>query len=463
MEEEEFKLSLVVARCVKMQWIQGLNLCCVLLLSILVTTEAVPVTVDQSLETSTGEALRTVSEDGDFGLHYDQYLQEVFLFLEEDEHFHEKLQGTDMDDVEQGTLARELEFVSQQVRTKLDELKRREISRLRTLIKAKHALENGKGMTVDYQVLLKQFQHLNHLNPHTFEVEDLDQLLKTVGKAYFFFKYKWKFLFSVCVLPQKAASDLENYDKDHHEMFKMYEMMKEHEWREYLKTLDEKERTTQDQHYRERKRRHVANPHINYPGSQEQLKEVWVESDGLDPKDFDPKTFFILHDTNGDGYLDELELEALFTQELTKIYKSSDVVAIEEERLRMREHVMKEADTNNDRFLSLMEFMVASKKRDFVEPDTWETLEQGHIFTDEEMKAFERLIEEAEKIQRRKLEILRHREELKRHQEWLRAQMEDEDMDEAETEDESDSATGLEDDSTAMPENDSAMPPDSHD
>lgn len=78
---------------------------------------------------------------------------------------------------------------------------------------------------------------------------------------------------------------------------------------------------------------------------------MWEEADGLDPEDFDPKTFFKLHgsflqtvsankkretteigafinqilffpsllhnaDTNGDGFFDEQELEALFTKEV---------------------------------------------------------------------------------------------------------------------------------------------------
>ena len=30
-------------------------------------------------------------------------------------------------------------------------------------------------------------------------------------------------------------------------------------------------------------------------GGEEQLKEVWEESDGLNKKDFDPRTFFYLH------------------------------------------------------------------------------------------------------------------------------------------------------------------------
>lgn len=30
-------------------------------------------------------------------------------------------------------------------------------------------------------------------------------------------------------------------------------------------------------------------------GSEDQLKEVWQESDGMDPENFDPKTFFNMH------------------------------------------------------------------------------------------------------------------------------------------------------------------------
>lgn len=46
---------------------------------------------------------------------------------------------------QQGKLAKELDFVSHHVRTKLDELKRQEVSRLRTLIKAKQDIEGGNG------------------------------------------------------------------------------------------------------------------------------------------------------------------------------------------------------------------------------------------------------------------------------------------------------------------------------
>lgn len=49
---------------------------------------------------------------------------------------------------QEGKLAKELDFVSHHVRTKLDELKRQEVNRLRTLIKAKQDLEGGNGMTL---------------------------------------------------------------------------------------------------------------------------------------------------------------------------------------------------------------------------------------------------------------------------------------------------------------------------
>lgn len=37
-----------------------------------------------------------------------------------------------------------------------------------------------KDISVDHQALLKQFEYLNHMNPHTFEVDDLDLLIKSV-------------------------------------------------------------------------------------------------------------------------------------------------------------------------------------------------------------------------------------------------------------------------------------------
>lgn len=44
----------------------------------------------------------------------------------------------------------------------------------------------------------------------------------------------------------------------------------------------------------------------------------------MDKDSFDPKTFFMLHDIDSNGFVDEVELEALFQLELDKVYNVSD-------------------------------------------------------------------------------------------------------------------------------------------
>lgn len=376
--------------------------CVLVLLSLWLCIQSVPISVDKTKEKPQEEELPP-PQSADTGLHYDRYLREVIEYLEKDPHFKEKLKNANMEDIKQGKLSKELDFVHHNFRTKLDELKREEMNRLRMLIKAKHDMQGGNSRSVDHQALLKQFEHLNHINPHTFEAEDLDRLIKS------------------------ATKDLENFDKGRHDEFKRYELMKEHERRERLKTMNDEDRTKEEQHYEEMRKKHADHPKVNHPGSEDQLKEVWQEADGLDPEDFDPKTFFKMHDTNGDGFFDESELEALFTKELEKVYnpdnEEDDMVEMEEERLRMREHVMNEVDTNNDRLVSLSEFIAATKKEDFREKDEWETLDQNTLYSEEELREFEQqLANEANDINKKSVELQKQREELEKKQEELNAQ-----------------------------------------
>ncbi|KAM9633328.1 nucleobindin-1 isoform 2-T4 [Trichechus inunguis] len=306
----------------------------------------------------------------DTGLYYHRYLQEVINVLETDGHFREKLQAANAEDIKSGKLSRELDFVSHHVRTKLDELKRQEVSRLRMLLKAKMDAEQEPNVQVDHLSLLKQFEHLDPQNQHTFEARDLELLIQT------------------------ATRDLAQYDAAHHEEFKRYEMLKEHERRRYLESLGEEQRREAERKLEEQQRRHREHPKVNVPGSQAQLKEVWEELDGLDPNRFNPKTFFILHDINSDGVLDEQELEALFTKELEKVYdpknEEDDMREMEEERLRMREHVMKNVDTNQDRLVTLEEFLASTQRKEFGDTgEGWETVEMHPAYTEEELRRFE--------------------------------------------------------------------------
>uniref|UniRef100_A0A8D0CA19 Nucleobindin 2 n=2 Tax=Salvator merianae TaxID=96440 RepID=A0A8D0CA19_SALMN len=387
---------------IKIKWRTVLLQHCVLLLTYLaIMLEAVPIDIDKTKVKEEEHIESAKIDNPDTGLYYDAYLRQVIDVLETDKHFREKLQTADIEAIKSGKLSKELDLVSHHVRTKLDELKRQEVARLRMLIKAK--MDSFQDSGVDHQFLLKQFEHLNHNNPHTFEAKDLDMLIKT------------------------ATHDLENYDKAHHEEFKKYEMLKEHERREYLKTLDEEKRRLEESKYEEMKKKHGDHPKVNHPGSKDQLKEVWEEADGLDPNDFDPKTFFKLHDVNNDGFLDEQELEALFTKELEKVYdpknEEDDMVEMEEERLRMREHVMNEVDINRDRLVTLEEFLRATEKREFLEPDSWETLDQQQIFTEEDLKEFESHISQQEdELQKQALELQKKKEELQRQHDHLQAQ-----------------------------------------
>uniref|UniRef100_A0A3Q1GME1 Nucleobindin-1 n=1 Tax=Acanthochromis polyacanthus TaxID=80966 RepID=A0A3Q1GME1_9TELE len=323
----------------------------------------------------------------DTGLYYDRYLREVIEVLETDPHFREKLQTANTEDIKNGRLSKELDLVSHHVRTRLDELKRQEVSRLRMLLKAKL-----DSLQMDHASLLKQFEHLDPHNQNTFEAKDLELLIST------------------------ATKDLENYDAERHEEFKRYEMLKEHERREYLKGLDQEKREKEEKRLQELKDKHRQHPKVNVPGSVAQLREVWEETDGLDPQEFNPKTFFKLHDTNEDGVLDEQELEALFTKELEKVYdpknEEDDMMEMEEERLRMREHVMKNVDTNKDRLVSLDEFLKSTEKKEFNNPKEWETLDTNPVYTEEELQRFEAELRDKEEELKRRAETLRQEQEL---------------------------------------------------
>ena len=77
-----------------------------------------------------------------------------------------------------GSVADKLHVVDQSIRSRLDELKRIELERLRR--KATEAYELSNGLDRD---AIKEPLHLEHRNPHTFREEDLRRLVRKVGAA----------------------------------------------------------------------------------------------------------------------------------------------------------------------------------------------------------------------------------------------------------------------------------------
>ena len=71
------------------------------------------------------------SEQWDLGIEYNRYLQEVVQVLESDPEFRKKLEDSDVEKIRDGSIAEELKFVDHNLRTKLDDVKRKEVDRLR--------------------------------------------------------------------------------------------------------------------------------------------------------------------------------------------------------------------------------------------------------------------------------------------------------------------------------------------
>ncbi|KAL3841927.1 hypothetical protein ACJMK2_020014 [Sinanodonta woodiana] len=327
-------------------------------------------------------------EDVDTGLEYDRYLREVVMALEEDEVFRKKLEESNISDIKSGSIAKHLELVGHRIRERLDELKRQEISRLRMLAREKIKTMNGtqvmqiiasRGGVENMDKLYPH--HVDVKNPHSFEMADLEKLIK------------------------KATSDLDDIDKKRREEFKTYEMQKEFEKKQELEKLNEEERKKEEAKLAEMEQKHKNHPEIHHPGSKDQLEEVWEKSDHMDPEDFDPKTFFKMHDMNGDNYLDEAEIEALFQRELDRVYDPNapedDMKERYEEMERMREHVFGEVDKDKDRLVSFDEFMAFTKGSDFEKDEGWKTLDQQDQYTEEEYRQYEKMLKEQEELMRR--------------------------------------------------------------
>lgn len=225
---------------------------------------------------------------------------------------------------------------------------------------------------------MKIVEHVDHENPHTFEAEDLRKLI------------------------HKTSNELAEADKLRRDEFKRYEMQKEFEQHQKMENMDEQHKKEYEHELEEGKEKHNKHAPLHAPGHKAQLEEVWEKQDHMEGQDFDPKTFFMMHDLDGNNVWDELEVKALFARELDKVYQSGipedDMRERVEEMERMREHVFKEADTNKDHLISYEEFIEQTKRAEFQQDDKWETVDNVPQYTHEEYLDYER--KRQEEIQR---------------------------------------------------------------
>lgn len=341
----------------------------VLLSIIYVSSKPVRPAPDQKIEEPKA---KEDEQDVTLGVEYERYLKEVVAVLEKDEMFKRKIENASSDDIKTGKIARHLRFVSHDVRSKLDELKRTELDRLKYMFREKEREARSQGHSKrDFRLKFDPrnlVAHMDSSNPDFFGAKDLEFLIK------------------------KATQDLEIIDQKREEEFKKYEMEKEHQKREQLKQLDEEKRQEEEKRIEEAEKKHKDHPKLHEPGHKAQLEEVWEEDH--DDQDFNPKTFFMEHDLNSDKRLDEEEIEALFMKELEKMYNDSapedDMNEKFEEMFRMRQKVVEEIDTNKDRFIDFDEFLAfTNQKEKFESDDGWKGLDEQDVFSEEEFEKFE--------------------------------------------------------------------------
>lgn len=210
---------------------------------------------------------------------------------------------------------------------------------------------------------------MDHVNPHTFEAEDLQKLIL------------------------KATQDLEELDKKRRRDFKQYEMEKEIHYQESLQNMTAEQRAEAEKKHEEIKKKATEHPKVHHPGSKQQFEEVWEQQDQMPRQEFNPKLFFQMHDINGDGFLDQEEVESLLTIEVKKLYNEKDPNfdrnEMIEEYHRMREDVYREIDSNKDGLISKQEFVDYSNKPEFAQDEGWKGIEEAPVYTQDELKRYE--------------------------------------------------------------------------
>ncbi|PIO77756.1 EF hand [Teladorsagia circumcincta] len=294
---------------------------------------------------------------------YSKYLEEVVKILESEPKFSEKLRGMPEADIKAGKIADHIDDLDGHVFDKLTKAKLDELERLREQIQKQIEAEGGAHN-------VKIPDHLDATNWERFGKEDLRKLIR------------------------RTVEDMETIDRERQKKFKEYEMRKKAEEDHKLAQMNEEERLRALHEAEEAKKRHNEHEKLKHPGSRDQLEEVWEDTDHMDKDNFDPRTFFALHDLNGDGYWNADELEALFQKELEKVYNETDPDDDPRERMeemyRMREHVTKQMDKNGDRLISLDEFLQDTEAQTPNKDPGWKDLGDQQVYTDEELKEFER-------------------------------------------------------------------------
>lgn len=286
---------------------------------------------------------------------YDRYLEELKALAKFDPQLNEELKALNGDEDGLQELARKIPHM----RSRIDEVKRQMVEGQR--VQQQLALLRGFGIGKDFQV--------NELGKLHDSVRKISKPSKQENNK-----------------EEDISERLKEFDSERRKKFHRAEIRQRLSEKEKLRLMSESERLKEEKRLAEEHDK-KEQAKLNHPGSKDQLEELWSETDGFDKGTFTPKSFFKIHDKNGDNYLDILEIEAFFIPEIKKVYGSKELsYEAREEISRMREHLMPEIDLDHDQLVSLEEFLIYTASNDrFNRNEGWNTLDQYDQYSQEDL------------------------------------------------------------------------------
>ncbi|CAG9535065.1 unnamed protein product [Cercopithifilaria johnstoni] len=289
---------------------------------------------------------------------YMRYLETVLSILQATPQWKEAMQSMTQEEMRGGKIAEMVDKLEPHIIEQLVKAKILELQRLEQEIKDQ--LDADGGATNNIKIP----EHLDFNNWETFSQEDLRKLVI------------------------KVVADMDELEQQRKQDFKQYEMKKKAEEDHKMAQMIETEREQYIKQMKEQRWRYEHEP-LKHPGSRNQLRKVWEDTDKLDKDTYDPTTLFALHDRNNDGYWSYDELNTIFLPEIEKLNNFSDLERLEE-LYRMRDHVMKQMDTDGDHRISLAEFLADREAQEEKPDQGWEDIGDKEQYTKEELEIFEK-------------------------------------------------------------------------
>uniref|UniRef100_A0A8R1TVY1 EF-hand domain-containing protein n=1 Tax=Onchocerca volvulus TaxID=6282 RepID=A0A8R1TVY1_ONCVO len=311
---------------------------------------------------------------------YMRYLETVLNILQATPQWKEAMQSMTQEEMRGGKIAEMVDKLEPHIIEQLAKAKILELQRLEQEIKdqlnadggATHNIKVSEILTVCLKEGFKKPsnlgipEHLDFNNWETFSQEDLRKLIV------------------------KIVTDMDELEEQRKQDFKQYEMKKKAEEDHKMQAkMIQTEREEYIRQMEEQRRRHNKHEPLKHPGSRNQLRKVWEDTDKLDKDAYDPTTLFGLHDRNNDGYWSYDELNTIFLPEIEKLNNFSDVERLEE-LYRMRDHVMKQMDTDGDHRISRAEFLADREAQEEKPDQGWEDIGDKDQYTKEELEIFEK-------------------------------------------------------------------------